>query len=694
MSSTGANWPDALIGKVLQDTYRIERSIGSGGMGSVYEASHLRLRKRLAVKVLSPAVANSAEALARFRQEALVTSALGNPNIVEVFDFNHMEDGTPYIVMELLQGEDLAMRLQREGRLALPRMVNIFRQAAAALHAAHQKGIIHRDLKPQNVFLCQREEQDDYVKIVDFGISKVLGSRHAMTGTHELLGSPTYMSPEQALVKASKVDLRADVFTMGTLAYLMLTGTPPFSADTMPDLLYKIVREDPPSLCGLLPELPAAVEQVIFRALSKNRKDRFGSMEEFSQQLCGAAAQQAPALAAVALTGRAAIPAPPTGDTLMLEDQTVMDQMAAGSSGSSDDETLVELEVPDVVELDEATEVSGVTGDIYQQPTLRQGSSNLHLQQTLIRPRVTGPQLSPEASEASEQWPPEAVEDLGSTWPDAPAPGSPTDDADDLPQPAQQTPMQSAPGLEMETTAMVSADTPLSSSASESPEPRRGRSAVLWIVLAVLAVGAGLAVAVVVYHRYMDLPWSSRQAAWEKIKPLSNESRSDSDAPTEDAKKSPSSADAAETTTPGHSESAPAKVAPAKSAPTPNAPTRPPRSTPPPGHRPVTGRPPPRRPLSRTTPGPGSRVRPRTGRRPAPTITRTTLRVIALSAGQPVPAEIYLDGRKVGQSPLFLRDVTTGMHRVEARLAGHEPVTRRRKLAADRSNKVILNLQK
>ncbi|MDP6947210.1 MAG: serine/threonine-protein kinase, partial [Myxococcota bacterium] len=227
---------DALLGKILQGTYRIEREIGSGGMGSVYEASHQRLGKRFAVKVLSPDVAGSAEALARFRQEALVTSALGNPNIVEVFDFNHMEDGTPYIVMEYLRGEDLASRLQRVGRLPLAKAVEIFRQAASALHAAHQKGIIHRDLKPQNVFLSQLDDRDDYVKIVDFGISKVVGSRHAMTGTHELLGSPSYMSPEQALVKASLVDLRADIFTMGTLVYLMLAGRPPFLADTMPDL--------------------------------------------------------------------------------------------------------------------------------------------------------------------------------------------------------------------------------------------------------------------------------------------------------------------------------------------------------------------------------------------------------------------------------------------------------------------------
>ena len=290
--------PDPLLGQVLQNSYRIERRIGTGGMGSVYEASHLRLGRRLAIKVLSPEVAGSAEALARFRQEALVTSSLGNPHIVEVFDFNHMQDGTPYLVMELLEGEDVAARICRVGPLALSQVVRIVQQAASALHAAHQKGIVHRDLKPQNIFLCRHPRQDDYVKIVDFGISKVLGSRHAMTGTHELLGSPTYMSPEQAMVKASRVDLRADIFTMGTLTYLMLAGRPPFVADSVPDILFKIVRDDPPSLQALCPGLPPAVEQVIFRALHKDRQQRFDSMEQFSRALRDAASGAPDLLAA------------------------------------------------------------------------------------------------------------------------------------------------------------------------------------------------------------------------------------------------------------------------------------------------------------------------------------------------------------------------------------------------------------
>ncbi len=428
---------DALIGQILQGTYRIERVIGSGGMGSVYEAGHQRLNKRFAVKVLSPEVAGSAEALARFRQEALVTSALGNPNIVEVFDFNHMEDGTPYIVMEYLRGEDLASRLQRVGRLPLAKAVEIFRQAAAALHAAHQKGIIHRDLKPQNVFLARLDDREDYVKIVDFGISKVVGSRHAMTGTHELLGSPSYMSPEQALVKASLVDLRADIFTMGTLVYLMLAGRPPFLADTMPDLLFKIVREDPPSLCAVSPDVSENVERVIFKALAKDREKRHATMEAFSQALCEAAAQADDHAALLA----AAMPS----EMLELDRPT-----AAGELDELDDSTL-----PDGVQaadLDLDLDLPPV--DLHEEPTLMRDAGpaapDIHQEPTLIQPVATGPHL-------------------------------PDEDARD------------APDMDLEATAMV--DT----RSGQAEPPPRGRVP-LWVAVVALALSLGLVTLVVLRY--------------------------------------------------------------------------------------------------------------------------------------------------------------------------------------------------
>ena len=279
-----------LTGQVLQNTYRVERRIGTGSMGSVYDVVHLRFGRHFAAKVLSPLVSKNERALARFRQEALVTSSLGNPHILRIFDFNTMEDGTPYIIMELLRGEDLAERLERDKRLPLHQVTRIFQQAASALHDAHAKGIIHRDLKPQNIFLCSDEEgEQDTVKVVDFGISKVLGARDAVTGTHELLGSPAFMSPEQATAKASDVDLTADVFAMGAILYMMLTGRPPFWAENVPSVLYNIVHEAPPRPSSINPDVTAAVEAVIARALSKSRADRYQSMEDFWLEFARAA---------------------------------------------------------------------------------------------------------------------------------------------------------------------------------------------------------------------------------------------------------------------------------------------------------------------------------------------------------------------------------------------------------------------
>ncbi len=278
-----------MIGTVLEETYRVERRIGGGGMGVVFEVAHLRINRRFAAKFLTREMSGSAEALARFRQEALVTSSLGNPHIVEVLDFNHTADGTPYIIMELLQGEDLLELLRREQRLPLLRVAGILRQAAAALQAAHAQGIVHRDLKPANIFLCQHDEQDDYVKLLDFGISKVLGSSSAMTGTRELLGSPSYMSPEQARVRSGEVDQTADVFSMASIVYLMLAGRPPFVAETTPGVLYLIVNKEPPPLADRCPGLPLEVDAVMARAMHKDPQQRYHSMLEFWQEFAAAA---------------------------------------------------------------------------------------------------------------------------------------------------------------------------------------------------------------------------------------------------------------------------------------------------------------------------------------------------------------------------------------------------------------------
>jgi ABC-type transport system substrate-binding protein/serine/threonine protein kinase len=281
------------VGQVLNNTYRIERLIGRGGIGVVYEASHLRLARRFAIKMLWGELAKHPDDLARFKREALITSSLGHPHILEVMDFNRTDDGVPYLVMELLSGEDLGQRLERVRRLPLGQAAGIFEQAASALEAVHGKGIIHRDLKPKNIFLCRRGERDDVVKIVDFGISKVVGWRSLMTATHGLPGTPNYMTPEQAGQRASEMGVRSDVYAMGTILWVMLAGGLPFSAESSEKVIYKIAHQEPPPLSAVNPAVPASVAAVISKAMRKQQEERFGSMREFWQALEAALRREA-----------------------------------------------------------------------------------------------------------------------------------------------------------------------------------------------------------------------------------------------------------------------------------------------------------------------------------------------------------------------------------------------------------------
>ncbi len=271
--------------QLLAGTYRIVRLIGEGGMGAVYEAKHTRLPRRFAVKVLFPHVAQHQEAVERFRQEAMITSELGHPHIVDVVDFNTTEDGMPYLVMEYLEGENLEDRLEREQRMPLATVVSILSQTASALDAAHKRGIIHRDLKPQNLFITNNgEDQQDYVKVLDFGISKVRGSNAVHTRTHIVIGTPWYMSPEQARGKASSVDHRTDMFAMGSMLYEMLSGSPPFMGETPDAVLYQVVHEEPEALTAMRDDVTWALQEVVRKAMAKKPDDRFDTMSELARE--------------------------------------------------------------------------------------------------------------------------------------------------------------------------------------------------------------------------------------------------------------------------------------------------------------------------------------------------------------------------------------------------------------------------
>jgi serine/threonine protein kinase len=283
-------------GIVIAETYEITRLLGQGGMGAVWEAKHLRLPgKRVVVKVLLFG-ATDATVLARFRREAEIGSRLGHPNIVQVLDFNTLPDGTPYIVLELLQGESLASRLL-SGPLPLEQAKSVVTQVGSALAAAHREGVVHRDLKPDNVFLCPTDlggEVRDVVKVLDFGISKIRGSNTVLTQDAALLGTPQYMAPEQATGRNDEIDARTDVFAFGAMTFEMLAGKPPFTGDTLAAVIHAIVYAPTPPLAALAKETPPAIVAAIERAMDKNRDARFPDVNSFVKAVTSRSLATAP----------------------------------------------------------------------------------------------------------------------------------------------------------------------------------------------------------------------------------------------------------------------------------------------------------------------------------------------------------------------------------------------------------------
>ena len=268
---------------MLGGTYRIVRRIGSGGMGEVYEATHARLAHRYAVKFLHPGMRDHPEALPRFMREAQVTSRLRHPGIVSVVDFNTLPDGVAYLVMEYLEGEPLGKVLERTGPFPLPRVVDITDQVSSALTAAHLEGVVHRDMHPQNIFIVPATGgHGERVKVLDFGISKIASISQKITGMAAVLGTPQYMSPEQAEGKIDELDAASDQFSLAAIVYEMLTGRPAFSGETLASVAYQVVHAAVTPIQKFRPELPAELDQVVSRALAKNQKARFPSISEFA----------------------------------------------------------------------------------------------------------------------------------------------------------------------------------------------------------------------------------------------------------------------------------------------------------------------------------------------------------------------------------------------------------------------------
>jgi serine/threonine-protein kinase len=269
-------------GSIIASKYRLERVLARGGMGAVWLGRHLKLDVDVAIKLMKPHHTADPESRMRFEREARAAAQLKIPNVVQVYDYG-MEEDTPYIVMELLDGEDLQVRLQRERRLSISATLSIIDPVCKALGRAHATGIVHRDLKPGNIFLARQEVGPELVKILDFGIAKFAGSAPAGTETQTgaLLGSPSYMSPEQ--VRNSKqVDHRSDLWSLGVIAFECITGRRPFSGDDIGYVLVELCTAPIPIASEIVPGLAPEVDRFFSRALTREPEGRFQSAAEFA----------------------------------------------------------------------------------------------------------------------------------------------------------------------------------------------------------------------------------------------------------------------------------------------------------------------------------------------------------------------------------------------------------------------------
>jgi len=270
-------------GTELNGTYVVVGKLFEGGMGDIYEARHVRLTGRYAIKVLRRTLTGQhASAFDRFRREAEVTSSLRHPHIVQVLDFNQVPNGAAYFVMELLEGQNLRQFLEANGRMPLPDVAVVVEQVASALQAVHERGIVHRDLKPENIHLVAIPgRQEPFVKVLDFGISKVLAAS-TLTQEAMLVGTPHYMSPEQARGASDDLDGRTDQFALGVITHELLTGKRVFDSENVAAIIYQVLNEDPPSVADIAGD---PVDAAIRRAMAKTRDDRFPRVVDFADAI-------------------------------------------------------------------------------------------------------------------------------------------------------------------------------------------------------------------------------------------------------------------------------------------------------------------------------------------------------------------------------------------------------------------------
>jgi serine/threonine protein kinase len=304
----GSTYPQP--GDVLEGKYRVERLLGEGGMGAVAKATHLLRRAPVALKFMSGAVLSLPGAVERFVNEGVAASQIDSDHVVKVFDVGRLPNGSPYLVMEYLDGWDLGQLLEREGpTLPVGRAVHFTVQALRALQTAHAAGIVHRDMKPSNCFVIVKDGEPDFVKLVDFGISKVRASPDGqgahLTRTNSALGTPLYMSPEQAR-SPRDVDHRTDLYSVGAILYEMLSGRTPYTADSgeYTEMLFKIFTTEPEPLAQIRPDLPEGLTAVVHKALERDLDARFASAVDMAEALVPFADERSGQVFARLRTGR------------------------------------------------------------------------------------------------------------------------------------------------------------------------------------------------------------------------------------------------------------------------------------------------------------------------------------------------------------------------------------------------------
>jgi serine/threonine-protein kinase len=286
----GVTPASSLVGQVIADRYHVMKKLGEGGMGQVYLAEHVKMGRKSAIKVMSPAMMHDPEAIARFNREAGNASKITHPNVCAVYDFGETPEGLIYLAMEFVEGEPLTDLLERDGALPLLRATAIFKQTADALQAAHDLGIVHRDLKPDNIMLARGRDGSDVVKVVDFGIAKAVGGDEAgqkVTKTGLVVGTPEYMSPEQ--LSGDKLDGRSDLYSLALVYFRMLTSHLPFQAETVQETMIKRLTDEPKKLAEVRPDLqfPSALQPVLDAALSRTPAERYQTVAKFAEDVLG-----------------------------------------------------------------------------------------------------------------------------------------------------------------------------------------------------------------------------------------------------------------------------------------------------------------------------------------------------------------------------------------------------------------------